>query len=87
MLRRTFLQTLPVAAVAAAAPAPADVPVWNPAFDVTPNELISGFITDEGVFRPPFEALPDPGHSVRAVPQAAQPSAAEGGQRSGRRGR
>ena len=32
----------------------ADVPVWNPAFDVTPAELITGFITDAGVLRPPF---------------------------------
>jgi len=27
----------------------ADVPVWNPAFDVTPAELITAFITDEGM--------------------------------------
>lgn len=25
--------------------------VWNPAFDVTPHELITGFITDAGVFQ------------------------------------
>lgn len=34
--------------------APADVPTWNPAFDVTPAELISGIITDVGVLHPPF---------------------------------
>jgi methylthioribose-1-phosphate isomerase len=28
--------------------------VWNPAFDVTPNNLIDLFITDRGVVRPPF---------------------------------
>jgi methylthioribose-1-phosphate isomerase len=33
-----------------------DVPVWNPAFDVTPSEYISAFITDAGVLRPPFDA-------------------------------
>lgn len=33
-----------------------DVPVWNPAFDVTPARFISGFITDAGVLRPPFGA-------------------------------
>jgi methylthioribose-1-phosphate isomerase len=33
-----------------------DVPVWNPAFDVTPAEYITAFITDAGVLRPPFEA-------------------------------
>ena len=27
---------------------------WNPAFDVTPNELITAFITEHGVLRPPF---------------------------------
>jgi methylthioribose-1-phosphate isomerase len=32
-----------------------DVPVWNPAFDVTPARYISAFITDAGILRPPFE--------------------------------
>jgi methylthioribose-1-phosphate isomerase len=27
---------------------------WNPAFDVTPAGLITGFITDRGLIRPPF---------------------------------
>ncbi len=27
---------------------------WNPAFDVTPAELISGIVTEEGVLRAPF---------------------------------
>lgn len=36
--------------------APADCPVYNPAFDVTPATLISGFITEFGVITPPFEA-------------------------------
>jgi methylthioribose-1-phosphate isomerase len=34
--------------------APAGVEVWNPAFDVTPAELVTAFITDTGVLRPPF---------------------------------
>ena len=34
--------------------APADVNVYNPAFDVIPNELISGIITEEGILRAPF---------------------------------
>lgn len=34
--------------------APPGVPAWNPAFDVTPAELITGFITDAGILRPPF---------------------------------
>jgi len=36
--------------------APQDIKVWNPAFDVTPNELIAGIITEVGVLKPPFEA-------------------------------
>ncbi|XP_075050406.1 methylthioribose-1-phosphate isomerase-like [Mixophyes fleayi] len=28
------------------------IQVWNPAFDVTPNELITGIITEHGVFKP-----------------------------------
>jgi methylthioribose-1-phosphate isomerase len=36
--------------------APPDTPVRNPAFDVTPAELITGIVTEEGVIRAPFEA-------------------------------
>lgn len=35
--------------------APADVPVCNPAFDVTPSDLISGIITEKGVLTPPYD--------------------------------
>jgi methylthioribose-1-phosphate isomerase len=43
----------------------ADVDVWNPAFDVTRAELVTAFITDVGILRPPFaeaiaRALADP---------------------------
>ena len=31
------------------------VRVYNPAFDVTPNELITGIITENGLHRPPFK--------------------------------
>lgn len=34
--------------------APKSVTVYNPAFDVTPNELIAGIITEDGIHRPPF---------------------------------
>jgi methylthioribose-1-phosphate isomerase len=34
--------------------APAETPVYNPAFDVTPAELIAGIITERGVFRFPY---------------------------------
>jgi len=35
--------------------APDDIEVKNPAFDVTPHELISGIVTEKGVIYPPFE--------------------------------
>jgi methylthioribose-1-phosphate isomerase len=34
--------------------APAGAQIWNPAFDVTPHHLISGIITERGVFRAPY---------------------------------
>jgi methylthioribose-1-phosphate isomerase len=33
---------------------PPDADVRNPAFDVTPADLITAFVTDRGIFRPPF---------------------------------
>jgi methylthioribose-1-phosphate isomerase len=40
--------------------APADVAVYNPAFDITPGRLITGLITEYGVVRPPYsESIPD----------------------------
>jgi methylthioribose-1-phosphate isomerase len=45
--------------------APIDVPVWNPAFDVTPHELVTGYITDVGVLHPPFVEM---AHSGRGAP-------------------
>jgi len=35
--------------------APKDVNVYNPAFDATPPELISGIVTEKGVYYPPFD--------------------------------
>jgi methylthioribose-1-phosphate isomerase len=35
--------------------APKGVRVFNPAFDITPPELITGIITERGVLTPPFE--------------------------------
>ncbi len=34
--------------------APENVGVWNPAFDVTPPELITAIITEKGIIRPPY---------------------------------
>ena len=45
--------------------APLGTEVRNPAFDVTPAELITGIITEEGIVRPPF------GEGLRAAHTAA----------------
>ena len=34
--------------------APDDVTVYSPAFDITPHELVSAIITDQGVLRDPY---------------------------------
>jgi methylthioribose-1-phosphate isomerase len=34
--------------------APSDANVWNPAFDVTPHQYITGIITERGIFREPY---------------------------------
>lgn len=34
--------------------APAEINFYNPAFDVTPNELITGIITEKGILSPPY---------------------------------
>lgn len=36
---------------------PVGVGVWNPAFDVTPHELVSGYLTDRGFVKPPFSGV------------------------------
>jgi methylthioribose-1-phosphate isomerase len=46
--------------------APAGVASYNPAFDVTPADLVTAFITDRGVFRAPFQFAAD-GHVRAAV--------------------
>ncbi len=35
--------------------APRAAPVYNPAFDVTPAEYITGIVTEEGVLEPPYQ--------------------------------
>ncbi|NYD86137.1 S-methyl-5-thioribose-1-phosphate isomerase [Cellulomonas oligotrophica] len=35
-------------------PGDVDVPVWNPAFDLTPGGLVTGIVTEVGVLRPPY---------------------------------
>jgi methylthioribose-1-phosphate isomerase len=46
--------------------APEDVPVYNPAFDVTPHRYITGIVTEEGICYPPFE------QSLRRAKEAAE---------------
>ncbi len=38
--------------------APEGCPVFNPAFDVTPGNLISAIVTERGIHRPPFDFQP-----------------------------
>jgi len=35
--------------------APEGTRALNPAFDLTPSELVSAIITEKGVFRPPYD--------------------------------
>jgi methylthioribose-1-phosphate isomerase len=34
--------------------APPGTPAWNPAFDVTPAELVTAIVTERGIHRPPY---------------------------------
>ena len=53
--------------------APDGCAVFNPAFDVTPGELISAIITDEGVFEAPYAFPPNkkPDHSPTRALQSS----------------
>ena len=44
-----------VSGIAGKKTAPDDINIINPAFDMTPPELITGIITEAGVAKPPFE--------------------------------
>lgn len=46
--------------------APEGVPVYNPAFDVTPHRYLTGIVTEEGICYPPFT------QSLRRVKAAAE---------------
>ena len=48
------------------ADSPDNVPVYNPAFDVTPHRYLTGIITEEGICYPPFEM------SLRRAVEAAE---------------
>ncbi len=46
--------------------APVGVPVYNPAFDITPHRYLTGIVTEEGVCLPPFAV------SLRQAKEAAE---------------
>lgn len=49
-----------VAAFAGTRAAPEGAVVYNPAFDVTPGHLVTAFVTEYGILRPPYgESIPD----------------------------
>lgn len=51
--------------------APRGAPAFNPAFDVTPAEYITGIITEQGIAYPPYD------HTLRAMVAKAKRSSAE----------
>ncbi|GAB6877132.1 S-methyl-5-thioribose-1-phosphate isomerase [Thermaerobacter litoralis] len=53
--------------------APEGTPVFNPAFDVTPAELITAIVTDRGVLRPPYR------EAIGALAAAEEPGPAAAG--------
>mmetsp|Transcript_4133 Transcript_4133/g.7899 ORF Transcript_4133/g.7899 Transcript_4133/m.7899 type:complete len:366 (-) Transcript_4133:21-1118(-) len=55
-----------VACVGGVRVAPENVPVYNPAFDVTPAKYVTGIITEEGICYPPFNI------SLRAAKERAE---------------
>jgi methylthioribose-1-phosphate isomerase len=51
---------------------PVGATVWNPAFDVTPHELVTGIITERGIARAPYsESLPALFAATPARPEPA----------------
>jgi methylthioribose-1-phosphate isomerase len=53
--------------------APPDTDVRNPAFDVTPAELIWGIVSEEGVLRPPYETSLAEAVAARQLRRASSP--------------
>lgn len=57
--------------------APAGTAVWNPAFDVTPAELVDAFVTELGVLEPPYDQSIAAALDGRRPAQRIEPSAPE----------
>jgi hypothetical protein len=58
---------------------PEGVGIENPAFDVTPAEMVTAIVTDRGLFTRPYrfrgvEGSRDPGRVVQSRPAALDPS-------------
>jgi methylthioribose-1-phosphate isomerase len=53
--------------------APPETDARNPAFDITPAELITGIVTDEGVLRPPYGDALAAAAARRATRRASAP--------------
>lgn len=61
--------------------------VWNPAFDVTPAHLVTAFLTDGGVLRPPYRASIEELLAGTVGRSGASPSSARESRKSGAAGR
>jgi 5-methylthioribose kinase len=72
------IEERPAAELLRSSQAPANMPCWNPAFDVTPAKYITGIITEQGILRPgpdgTFDVpgfLKDPAAAAATAPPAA----------------
>jgi methylthioribose-1-phosphate isomerase len=66
--------------------APPGTAALNPAFDVTSSELISGIVTEAGVFRPPFGTQLVDAFAAAVAARAARAAGTTGGQAVGSQG-
>jgi methylthioribose-1-phosphate isomerase len=66
--------------------APRETEALNPAFDVTPAELITGIVTDEGVLRPPYEPALAAAMERSRLRRARPPAVAHAAQHAGEAG-
>lgn len=56
--------------------APESAGVWSPAFDVTPADLVTGIVTEQGICRPPYaESLAEAVRAAESEREAGRPAA------------